>query len=80
MSASCEGAGRAAQWVLKSSAKCDQKWLNSGLQVKRQKASAMRVGVGRGVWCRVRCTTFGVLELLCAVSLPSSLWAVYGWV
>lgn len=34
MSAATETVGRAAQWVLKSNARCDQKWLNSGLQVR----------------------------------------------
>lgn len=34
MSAATETVSRAAQWALRSNARCDQKWLNSGLQVR----------------------------------------------
>lgn len=34
MSAATETVSRAVQWALRSNARCDQKWLNSGLQVR----------------------------------------------
>lgn len=39
-----ENGGRPVQWVLKSNAKCDQKWLNSGLQVKLQILGCLLLG------------------------------------
>ena len=51
MSAStcAESGGRPVQWVLKSNAKCDQKWLNSGLQVRLQTLGRLLLG-GVRVW------------------------------
>ena len=48
MSAATETVSRTAQWALRSNARCDQKWLNSGLQVR---GSAMWAGgVGSAMW------------------------------
>jgi len=54
MGAATETVTRAAQWVLRSNARCDQKWLNSGLQVRRSAMWAEGGGAPIFVVCRER--------------------------